>query len=250
MSIWGKVVGGAAGFAIGGPLGALLGAVAGHAVDQFRDQQAQSSAGEAAQPAADATRQIGFTIGVIVLSAKMAKADGRVTRDEIRAFREVFHIPTDEEKNVARLFDRAKRDARGFEPYAHQIARMLQDTPSVLEELLDCLFHIAKADGNLHAAELRYLQQVAEIFGFDEQEFSRIRAGHIGPDASDPYTVLGIDRAASDGDIRRRYRELIREHHPDRLMAQGLPKEFEEVANQKMAGINAAYDEIKRQRGL
>lgn len=250
MSIWGKVVGGAAGFAIGGPLGALLGAVAGHAVDQFRNQQAQLPGGEAAQPSADATRQIGFTIGVIVLSAKMAKADGRVTRDEIRAFREVFHIPTDEEKNVGRLFDRAKRDARGFEPYAHQIARMLQDTPNVLEELLDCLFHIAKADGNLHAAELQYLQQVAEIFGFDEQEFARIRAGHVGSDASDPYTILGIERGASDDEIRRRYRALIREHHPDRLMAQGLPREFEEVANRKMAGINAAYDQIKRHRGL
>lgn len=243
MSIWGKVLGGAAGFAIGGPLGALLGAVAGHAVDQFRDQQTE-------QQPSDATKQIGFTIGVIVLSAKMAKADGRVTRDEIRAFREKFHIPPDEEKNVARLFDRAKRDARGFEPYAEQIARLLRDAPTVREELLDCLFHIAKADGEVHPEELRYLEKVAAIFGFDAETFARIRAGHTGPDAGDPYTVLGIDRSASDDEIRRRYRELIREHHPDRLMAQGLPKEFEEVANQKMAAINAAYDQIEKQRGL
>lgn len=244
MSIWGKVLGGAAGFAIGGPLGALLGAVAGHAVDQFRDQQTQQP------PADDATKRIGFTIGVIVLSAKMAKADGRVTRDEIKAFREKFHIPPDEEKNVARLFDRAKRDARGFEPYAQQIARMLRDTPNVLEELLDCLFHIAKADGSVHPEELRYLEEVAAIFGFDADEFARIRASHMGPDASDPYTVLGIDRSAGDDEVRRRYRELIREHHPDRLMAQGLPEEFVEVANQKMASINAAYDQIEKQRGL
>src|SRR5690606_7844062 len=149
MSIWGKVVGGAAGFAIGGPLGALLGAVAGHAVDQFRDQQAQSSAGEAAQPAADATRQIGFTIGVIVLAPIRATADVSVTRDEIPAFREVFHIPTDEEKIVVRLFDRPKRHAHGFEPYDHQTARMLQVTPSILEELLDSQFHIAKAAGKV-----------------------------------------------------------------------------------------------------
>lgn len=241
MSIWGKVLGGAAGFAFVGPLGALLGAVAGHAVDQFRGQPAEPE---------DATRRIGFTIGVIVLSAKMAKADGRVTRDEIAAFREVFHVPPDEEKNVARLFDRARRDSQGFEPYARQIARMLRDTPNVLEELLDCLFHIAKADRAIHSDEIRYLGQVARIFGFADDEFARIRAGHLGPDASDPYAVLGIDRSAADEQVRRRYRELIREHHPDKLMAEGLPAEFVDVANQKMAAINAAYDQIEKQRRL
>ncbi len=240
MSIWGKILGGAAGLVIGGPFGALMGAVAGHAVDRFRNGQ---------EPA-DATRTIAFTIAVIVLGAKMAKADGVVSRDEIRAFREVFHVPPEEEKNVARLFDQARRDADGFEPYARQVGRMLKDSPAVLEELLNCLFHIAKADGEVAEAEQRFLRQVADLFGLGDEAFARIRATHLGPDQRDPYAVLGLDRTASDAEVKRRWRDLSREHHPDRLMAQGMPAEFIEVATKKMAVINAAYDAVATARGM
>ena len=156
MSIWGKVVGGAAGFALGGPLGALLGGLAGHAVDKMRE----STAGGEAD---DATKNIAFTIGVIVLGAKMAKADGVVTRDEVGAFKEVFHVPPDELKNVGRVFDQARKDVRGFEPYARQIGRMFRHNPAVLEELVEGLFHIARADGKVTEDELDYLHRVVEI---------------------------------------------------------------------------------------
>ena len=245
MSIWGKIVGGAAGFAMGGPLGALIGAVAGHAVDKMTE-----NATAPPDETPDNTKKIAFTIGVIVLGAKMAKADGVVTQDEIAAFKRVFQIPSEEADNVARVFNMARKDARGFEPYARQIAGMFRDRRAVLEELLECLFQIAKADGSLHPNELAYLREVAGIFGFSDSEFEAIRAAEIGPDRADPYNILGVDRQADNDAIRAAYRRLTRENHPDRLIAQGMPQEFVDVANNRMAAINTAYDRIKKERGL
>jgi DnaJ like chaperone protein len=252
MSIWGKIIGGVAGFALGGPLGALLGAIAGHAADR-RLEQAEPVAAELDDQSLDgrsATRQIAFTIAVIVLGAKMAKADGVVSRAEVAAFKEVFQVPPAELKNVARLFDQAKQDPAGFEPYARQIARMFRKDHPVLEELLDGLFHIAKADGGVHEAEIAFLRRVATIFGFDEAEFARIRESQLGPDKADPYTILGTSRLASNEEIKAAWRKLVRDTHPDRLMAQGLPHEFIELANEKLATINAAYDKIAKERGI
>ena len=234
MSIWGKLLGGAAGLVMGGPIGALVGAVAGHAVDRFREEPASG----------DATQSIGFTIGVIVLGAKMAKADGVVTEAEIATFRRLFKVPPEEERNVARLFDQARRDADGYEPYARQLARLLKDRPAVLQELLNCLFHIAAADGRPGDAELAFLRNVAGIFGLDAAAFDRISAAHVGGADRDPYAILGVARSASVEEIRSRYRQLARENHPDRLVAQGLPAEFARTATVRMAAINAAYDAI------
>lgn len=251
MSIWGKIIGGAAGFALGGPLGALLGAIAGHAVDRHRAQLEAPSA-DSAESVDDrsATKQIAFTIAVIVLGAKMAKADGVVSRAEVAAFKQVFRVPQHEMKNVARVFDQAKSDPGGFEPYAKQIARMFRKRHPVLEELLDGLFHIAKADGGIHAAEIAFLKSVALHFGFEEADFARIRESQLGPDKGDPYTILGIARTASNEEIKATWRKLVRDTHPDKLMAQGLPKEFIEIANEKLATINAAYDKIAKERGI
>jgi DnaJ like chaperone protein len=168
----------------------------------------------------------------------------------VAAFKEVFHIPPEEMKNVGRVFDLARRDAHGFEPYAEQIASLFADSPQVLEDLIDGLFHIAKADNVMHPAELEFLRDVAAIFGFDDNEFARIREGHLGPDEADPYQVLGVARDISEGDLKTAYRKLIREHHPDTLIAQGLPQEFVDVANGKLATINDAYDRIEAERGL
>ena len=241
MSIWGKILGGAAGFALGGPLGALIGAVAGHAVDKMRTTG--DGDGE------DATKRIAFTIAVIALGAKMAKADGQVTRDEIDAFKRVFHIPPEEVNNVGRVFDQARRDVRGYESYARQIARMFANNPAVLEELLDGLFHIARADGQVSPHELEYLRQVADIFGLDDTGWERVRAGNMGADQSDPYVILGVPRDAKDAEIKAVYRKLVRENHPDRLVAQGMPQEFIDLANERLATINTAHDRIQEMRG-
>ncbi len=243
MSVWGKILGGAAGFALGGPLGAMIGAVAGHAVDKMREPGGEGET-------AEATKGIAFTIAVIVLGAKMAKADGRVTQDEVAAFKEVFHVPPDELQNVGRLFNQARKDAHGFEPYAIQIGRMFRDNPAVLEELLDGLFHIARADGTVAEEELDYLERIATIFGFNAIDWDRIRAGNMGPDKGDPFEILGMSRGASDDEIKAGYRRLVRENHPDRLVAQGMPAEFVELANRKLATINVAYDRIRELRGI
>jgi len=239
MSVWGKIIGAAGGFALGGPLGALIGGFAGHAIDKMRGGSGDD----------DATRQVAFTIGVIALGAKMAKADGTVTRDEVDAFREVFQIPPQEVKNVARIFDLAKQDIAGFEAYAQQLAGMFSGNPAVLEDLLDGLFHIAKADNIYHPAEDQFLRDVAAIFGFSEADFARIKEGHVGADKSDPYVVIGVARDASDAELKSHYRKLIREHHPDTLIAQGVPQEFIDVANEKLAAINDAFDRIEKERG-
>ncbi len=239
MSIWGKILGGAAGFALGGPLGALIGAVAGHAVDTMRRPRGE-----------EATRSIAFTIAVIALGAKMAKADGVVTSDEVKAFKRVFRIPADEVKNVGKVFDQARRDSRGFEPYARQIAGMFPENPAVLEELLYCLAFIARADGHVHPNEVEFLQKVVEIFGLDEAAFERVTAMRAEGETADPYSVLGVKREMTDDALKKAHRKLVRENHPDRLIAQGMPEEFVQVANERLAAINAALERIRAERGI
>ncbi|MFP6729325.1 MAG: TerB family tellurite resistance protein [Alphaproteobacteria bacterium] len=239
MSIWGKIIGGAAGFALGGPLGALVGAAAGHAVDKMRSG-----------PLSEGQKQAAFSIAVIVLAAKMAKADGVVTRDEVDTFKRIFRVPAHEMRNVGRLFDQAKRDSAGYVPYARQVAELFHDSPLVLEELLDGLFLIAKADNVIHPAELDFLYRVSEIFGFDQATFERICESQRAPVEADPYSVLGVGSDLADDEIKKAYRALMREHHPDKLMAQGMPQEFIEVANKKVSAINQAYDRIRRERNM
>ncbi len=243
MSIWGKLAGAAAGLAIGGPLGALLGGLAGHyAIDKRTEEPGTDTRA--------ARGQIAFTIGVIALSAKMAKADGVVTRDEVDAFKQIFHIPAGELQNVRRVFNLARKDVSGYDGYAKQIASMFRDNPGVLEDLFDGLFHIAKADGVIHPKEVEYLENVGEIFGFSPGEFDRIRASHLGPEKSDPYLVLGVDRSISDEDLKKAYKRMVRENHPDALVGRGVPEEFVDLANDKLAAINEAYDRIAKERGL
>lgn len=242
MSIWGKVVGGAAGLALGGPLGAFIGAVFGHAFDESREQGGAP---------ADPLRDVAFTAGCIVLSAKLAKSDGEVTPPEVLAFRERFHAAPEELASVARLFDQARRAAHGYEPYARQIGKLLHDRPDVMEKLLGALFHIARADGAVTAEELVYLETVAALFGFGPTEFARIRATYGGAAlaAGDPYAVLGAARAMATDEIKALWRKSIAENHPDRLTAQGLPPEFLALATEKAARLNEAWDRIKRERG-
>jgi DnaJ like chaperone protein len=220
--------------------------VAGH---YALDREDKSSPANPFDPRGDTSR-IAFTIGVIALGAKMAKADGFVSREEVDAFKQVFDVPPDELANVARIFDLARQDVAGYEQYAKQIADMFRAKPRVLEDLLDGLFFIAKADRVFHPKEEAFLRSVAGIFGFNDTDWARIRAGHIGADAADPYVILGVPHSATDAVLKQFYRRLVRENHPDLLIAQGLPEEFVMVANAKIATINDAYDKIAKQRGI
>ena len=198
---------------------------------------------------AEARRQVAFTISMIALSAKMAKADGIVTPDEVEAFRQIFTIPSGEERNVARVYNLAKSDVAGFEAYAGNVAGLFPDNQPLLEDILDGLFHIAKADGVVHERELSYLQIVASIFGFDEIEFARVCERHVIGEDRDPYLVLGADRSWDYETLKRHYRKLIAENHPDRLLARGVPEEFIRIATERVSAINAAWDVIERQKG-
>jgi DnaJ like chaperone protein len=194
-------------------------------------------------------RQVAFSVAMIALSAKMAKADGIVTQDEVQAFQEIFSIPPAEARNVARLYDIAQGDVAGFEAYAEKMARLCgsgRPNCAMLEDVLDGLFHIAKADGLLHEREGRYLHRVAEIFKIGEEHYRTILARHIDIGMADPYAVLGIERGRPFEEVRRRYRKLVADNHPDRLIGRGLPAEFIAIATTRLAAINAAYEMIER----
>lgn len=192
-------------------------------------------------------KSIGFTIAVIALGAKMAKADGQVTSDEVFAFREVFHIPPEDEANAARVFNLARSDVAGFDGYARQITRMFGKGHAALEDVLEGLFHIAIADGIYHPNEDAFLREVASIFGIGDACFESLRARH-SPDHSDPYLVLAVSRDAPLPEIRKRWRKMVRETHPDQMIARGVPEEAVKIAAKKLAEINEAYEAIIAQK--
>ena len=194
-------------------------------------------------------RSVVFAIAVIALGAKMAKADGVVNRVEVRAFREVFRIAPEDEKNAARVFNLARQDVAGYQDYAERVAGMLKDQPGMLCNLLEGLFHIAISDGDYHPDEDAFLADVARIFGLGEGDFRRLRARFVPSAERDPYEVLGVDSGATTEEIRRAYRRAVRESHPDRLMSQGLPEEAMKMAEKRMADLNTAWEEIRQTRG-
>lgn len=229
MSIFASVAGAAAGLLIGGPLGALLGAAA------------VGSLGIALKGLVrPADRPVAFTIAAIALAAKMAGADGRASMAEFRTFQRLFRVEPAEAENVQRFYDMAKMSTAGFEAYAAQAARLLGPGSPLLEDLLEALWLIAATDG-FHAAELRYLEAVAVHLGIDEDRAGAIRARHIVPPEDDPWRVLGVEPGADPAALKRAYHALVKQYHPDRHLAEGMPSEFIRVAEARMAAINAAY---------
>jgi DnaJ like chaperone protein len=195
-------------------------------------------------------RSVAFAIAVIALSAKIAKADGRVTRDEVSAMREVFTIPPGEEGNAARVFNLAREDVAGFDDYARRIRRMFEDGHQTLVDLMDSLFHIATADGRYHPGEDSFLGEVGRIFGLTEGEFRTLRARHI-PDAHpDPWDVLGLKPGTHIDETRAAWRRQVRECHPDQLVARGVPEEAVRLAERRLVALNRAWDEIQRMHAL
>jgi len=189
-------------------------------------------------------RSVAFTIAVIALGAKMAKADGHVTRDEVTAFREVFHIAPADEAGAAKVFNLARQDAAGFEEYAQRIRNLFSEDHACFCDLMEGLFHIAMADGEFHPNEDVFLDRVAEIFEMDPARYQAIKTRFV-PDAEpDPYTVLGIDPAASHDEARKAWRHLVRETHPDAMIARGLPEEAVKLAEKKMIDVNKAWETI------
>jgi len=188
--------------------------------------------------------QAGLVAALVALGAKMAKADGQVRNEDVEAFRRVFQATPENEAAIARFFDLARQTTLGYKRYARIIAKRFRAQPAALEDVMDGLFHIALADGIVTDAEMGFLEQVGQVFGFSAREFRRIKTAHMGRASDDPYLILGVDEDISDADLKRAYRRMAAANHPDRMMARGLPKELVGMANHKMAMVNRAYAQI------
>lgn len=189
-----------------------------------------------------------FSIALIALSAKMAKADGIATDDEFQAFLDFFEVPPGEESRVRTVYDLAKSDIAGFESYAKQVSKLFDKETAVLEDVLDCLFHVAMADSVFHPCEEELLIKAQKAFGLSDACFRRVKAAHAGLDEDDPYAILGVEPDIETEALRTAYRQLAKEHHPDALVARGVPEDFVSISENRMAAINAAYEKAMAER--
>ena len=237
MSIWGSLIGGMIGFSLGGPLGMLLGSVLGGKISRSSSSKDFSSF---AQP-----QQV-FALSLIVLSAKLSKADGQVSREELIAVKEKLKIPDSELDQVGKIFNKAKEESSGYEPYARQIAQIYSGNINVLEEVINILFYIAEADGNVSSSELKMIEDISSIFGLNNLQFNSIRESRKTSDKLNPYIVLESSPNDDLKSSRKNYIRLSKEHHPDLLISKGVPKEVIEESKKKMRSINSAWDQIQK----
>ena len=239
MSIWGSLIGGMIGFSLGGPFGMLLGSLLGGKISRSRSAAGFSAINQG---------QRMFALSLIVLSAKISKADGQVSKEELIAVRDKLKIPENELDQVGKIFNKAKEESTGYEPYAQQIAQFYKGNINVLEEVINILFYIAESDGNLADSELVIIKNIAKIFGITESQFEGIKESRKDSDKLNPYVVLGCTPNDDFATIRKKYLKLSKEHHPDILTSKGVPTELIEESKKKMRAINSAFDRIERMR--
>jgi len=240
MSIWGSLIGGIVGLSLGGPFGMLLGSIIGGKISRARS--GARNFGTFAQP-----QQV-FALSLIVLSAKLSKADGQVSKEELIAVRDKLKIPENEIEQVGKIFNKAKQESTGYEPYAQQIAQIYKNNFSVLEEVINILFYIAEADGNVSQSELDMIQNIARIFGLNQSQFNSIKESRKSSDKLNPYIVLESNPDENLQTIRKKYLHLSKEHHPDILISKGVPQEVIEESKKKMRAINSAWEQIQKLR--
>ena len=237
MAIWGSLIGGMIGLSLGGPFGMLLGSLIGGKISRAKSR---SSFGSFAQP-----QQI-FALSLIVLSAKLSKADGQVSKEELIAVKDKLKIPDNELDQVGKIFNKAKEESAGYESYAEQIAQIYKGNINVLEEVINILFYIAESDGNVSESEFKMIEHIAQIFGLTEIQFNSIRESRKSSDKLNPYIVLESNPDDTIEIIRKRYLKLSKEHHPDLLINKGVPKEVIDESKAKMRTINSAWDQVKK----
>ena len=238
MSIWGSLIGGMVGLSLGGPFGMLLGSIIGGKISRARS--GARNFGTFAQ-----SQQV-FALSLIVLSAKLSKADGQVSKEELIAVRDKLKIPENEINNVGKIFNKAKEESAGYEPYAQQIAQIYKNNLNVLEEVINVLFYIAESDGNVSQSELDMIQNIARIFGLNQVQFNSIKESRKSSDKLNPYVVLESSPEEAIQSIRKKYLKLSKEHHPDILISKGVPQEVIEESKKKMRAINSAWDQIQK----
>ena len=237
MSIWGSLIGGVIGFSLGGPFGMLLGSLLGGKISRSRTNQGFR---------ASAQSQRIFALSLIVLSAKLSKADGQVSREELIAVKDKLKIPENEIDEVGKIFNRAKDESTGYEPYAKQIAQFYSGNINVLEEVINILFYIAESDGKVSSAELYMIENIAKIFGLTQVQFNSVKESRKGSDKLNPYIVLESNLDDDLQSIRKKYLKLSKENHPDLLISRGVPQEVIDESKNKMRAINSAWDQIQK----
>ena len=237
MSIWGNLVGGFIGFSFAGPIGALIGSIIGGKISSARRGGFQQNFAQ--------SQQI-FAISLVILTAKLAKADGQVSKEELIAIKEKLKVPDHEIDQVGKIFNKAKEDSLGYEPYAKQIAQIYQNNPAVLDEVINILFYIAESDGKVSNSELAMIKNIAQIFNLTDIQFEGIKESRKSSDKLNPYIVLGCTSNDDFATIRKKYLQLSKEHHPDALISKGVPKEVIEESKKKMRAINSAFDKIEK----
>ena len=237
MSIWGTLIGGMLGFTIGGPIGALLGSFLG---SKFSGRKFKSI-----NFSNENSQQI-FALALIILSAKISKADGVVTKDELLAIKEKLNIPDSEIDNVSKVFNVAKQDDLGFEPYAQQISQIYSKNKTALVEVLNILLYIAEADGEVSKPEIKMIREIGFIFNLSDIEINSLFESRKSSEKSNPYIVLGVKPSDDIKEIRKKYINLSKTYHPDLLINKGVPEEVLEKSKEKMRIINNAWDQIQK----
>jgi len=250
MGWLGKIIGGTIGFAMGGPLGAVAGAVFGHAFDSgkgepFPEERTYLSTHE--------NTQLAFFVAAFSMLAKLAKSDGRVSKEEVDSIEKImlYDLNLDPQGRVVamNIFRAAMNSPESFETFASQFSRQFSHQPAFLELMIDFLFRVALSDGALSPAEEALIRSGAGLFGFGDADYARLKSRHI-PDTQKQYAVLGCSPQDSVDEIKRRYRKLASEYHPDKIASKGLPEEFMTFAHEKFREIQEAYEAVKKERGF
>ena len=237
MSIWGSLLGGVIGFSFGGPFGALLGSFLGGKISRLNSSKTIGN---------QKNSQEIFALSLIILSAKLSKADGHVSKEELIAVKDKLQIPDSEIDQVAKIFNKAKDESTGYEPYAKQIAEIFRDNINVLEEVINILFYIAEADGHVSNDEETMIANIAYIFGLSQKQYQSIKESRKTSDKLNPYIVLESQPTDDLKTIRKNYIKLSKEHHPDLLISKGVPVEVINESKNKMRSINAAWDQVQK----
>ena len=237
MSIWGSLIGGMIGLSLGGPIGMLLGSILGGKISRARARGGFRDIGQS---------QRIFALSLIILSAKLSKADGQVSREELIAVKDKLKIPENELDEVGKVFNKAKQESTGYEPYAQQIAQFYKGNLNVLEEVINVLFYIAESDGHVSVEEEKMIENIAYIFGLTQAQYLSIKESRKTSDKQNPYMVLESSPNDNLKTIRKRYLKLSKEHHPDLLLSKGVPNEVIEESKKTMRSINSAWDQIQK----
>lgn len=250
MGWLGKIIGGTIGFAMGGPIGAVAGAVFGHAFDSSGQKYV---AEERAHLSYDEQTQLTFFVATFSMLAKLAKADGRITKEEIDSIENFMvydlRLSPESRKIAVNIFHTAVDSRETFHDFAYQFYNKFRMNPQLLEFMIDILLRVSVADSILSESEEKLILSAVKIFNLSEERYKNLRLRYVKENEK-YYAVLGCNKEDSNEQLKKQYRKLVSDYHPDKIASKGLPEEFNKFAHEKFREIQEAYEEIKKERGV